>query len=243
MKDTKTSIMPYFVVVVCSILIALISFLYFSNGRFSITSHSGNHTYKIDSWTGRTWLLINGSEIKLSKSKENQREADMEKAINLAKYSHEMDDFDEINRLPNIFIIRSTLEVLKGPLVITGWLANEMEEDVYLVRYLYTHNEKDISYNFEVNISEEIVRYINKDPYLLQFYRNYIPEYSSLNFLFDEIIRLNLISQMPSFSDFKIRITEDEDFRRRFHERLKDTDLYIPSDYELFNTLYIEANQ
>jgi len=237
MSNTKRNIFTYFIIIVSSITLLGVAYLYFSSNRYYISNSGDDQSYKIDRWTGKTWLLINGRQINIDDPEEDEVKTDSETAINLAKSSYDLPNTDVLYNMDNDYAIRSLLGGLKGDLNIIGWSSRKITEQTYLVRYQYQHNGKVNSFNFDINLSESIVRYVNNDPYLLNKYQQYIPEYSSLRYLYDELKNQN-VTGLPDFEIFQTQLVEDLDRRKEVFERIKDTYYFIPTEFESFNELY-----
>jgi len=70
------------------------------------------------------------------------------------------------------FIIQDTLRGMKGPLRVAGWTAKKVDDQVYVVAYLYDSgpNTQAGGWVFEVNLNAQIVRRIDGDSELERKY-------------------------------------------------------------------------
>lgn len=159
--------------VLCFITLLITSYFYFLSNRFSISKERGGYSYKIDRWTGQTWVLYGDQQIKLEEidntdknsSNSNATSIDSTSAIVQVKNAHTLDSF-----FNNADYIKSGLEDLKGNLKINGWTANKIDDQIYLVSYEFKHKGSMKGYYFEFNTNADVIRNVSNDYDLQQKY-------------------------------------------------------------------------
>lgn len=167
----------FLVVILITALTFIISlYIYSKNRRYYIISTGNRTAYKIDRRTGRTWEIIRGRQILVEGSEEltspqSKAISPQDKAIEMVKKSHAFGGFQTVENL-----IRDALEQKKGNLQITGWQAQRIDEQTYLVSYGLKDDTGTRAWHFEVNLAEKIVRNINADPELKKKYLLAVPE-------------------------------------------------------------------
>jgi len=150
------------VVLITALTFVISLYIYSQNRRYYIISTGGGIAYKIDRRTGRTWEIIYDRQI-LVKGQE-ELTSPQRKAIapeDLAIWKVRVLYEKEI-----LFWLR----IQKGNLHITGWKAQRIDEQTYLVSYIYKDDTGERGWNFEVNLAAEIVRKVGDDPELLKKY-------------------------------------------------------------------------
>ena len=86
-------------------------------------------------------------------------------AIELAKGEHTLFPLS-----PNEEVIKDDIEAVKGPLNVIGWKARRIDDQTFLVTYLYKTVTQNWLYVFEVNLRAGIVRCVNDNMELRKKY-------------------------------------------------------------------------
>lgn len=169
------------VVLITALTFVISLYIYSQNRRYYIISTGGGTAYKIDRRTGRTWEIRNDRQILVKVQEEltsPQRKAIVpeDEAIWKVRVLYEKRILDELREK-------------KGNLHITGWKAQRIDEQKYLVSYIFKDDTGERGWYFEVNLAAGIVRNISDDPKLLMKYLLFSDEITTTpkRNVFDEI--------------------------------------------------------
>jgi hypothetical protein len=163
--------LPMKIALLVSIFMCVGVGLYFfmEGNRYSIVKDGAGDLYKIDRRTGRTWKLVGVYSVEVRDfGQGGTAEAPDKQAIRLAQnYGANPTGQPSMD-----VIIQETLRGMKGPLSIAGWTAKKVDDEVYVVAYLYDTgpNTQASGWVFEVNLKAQIVRRIDGDPELERKY-------------------------------------------------------------------------
>lgn len=135
--------------------------VYILGNRFAITNAGEGRIYKIDRMTGKSTLILQNREIPVVENKP-KNESDDEKAIRLAKSSHTLKT--GLYAPSNEQEIHSRMREMRGSLKIIGWEADRVDDQTFLVKYVFETAGGQRAYHFEVNTLADIVRNIDGDP-------------------------------------------------------------------------------
>jgi len=252
MSNSTKNIKTYIILFFTSVTLLGLAYLYLSSGRYYISNSDNGKSYKIDRWTGTTWLLLDNRQVKVEDTNKKLRTSDSLKAINLVKSSSNLLSTNMSYHLDNNDAISSNLNILKGELNIKGWSSKKFSNQTYLVRYVYFHNGIEKSYNFDVNLNESIVRYVKDDPILLDKYSKYVNNYSKFRYLYYKLIdniRIGKSSfewpekwgnSQPDYENFKRTIITDTEVRKKIYRSYRRSDISAPRNYEAFNRIYFQ---
>jgi len=154
MSNKKLSIwiLGFLTLIICS-------FFYFRSNRYTISKEKGSISYKIDQWTGDTWVLTGNREVSVEKDEdETSDQVTKEVAIQKVKSAKTLDD--DYPAMENESFIEYKFSSLKGDIKISGWKAEKIDNQTYLVSYNYKHQNKTKSYYFELNTKADLIRNI-----------------------------------------------------------------------------------
>ncbi len=150
------------------ITLIVCSFFYFRSNRFVLQNEKGEISYKIDQWTGETWVLSGDQQTKVKDPDSNIEEnkiVDKSTAITRVENANILSPY-----YTNEHVINSRLEDLSGSLNIIGWDAQKIDQQTFLVTYKYKLNDKLRGYHFEVNTKADIIRNVHSDTTLKKKY-------------------------------------------------------------------------
>jgi hypothetical protein len=134
------------------------------HNRYSLHPIEKGAAYRLDSNTGRVWLIMGNEEMPVRGAPEiTDPRTPEEIAIKLVKES-------TVVRLHTETGIVKTLEEMKGPLRVIGWKSGRVEDQIFLVAYLYERSGKVDGWIFEVNLAARIVRSMFQDEELAKKY-------------------------------------------------------------------------
>ncbi|MDZ7693719.1 MAG: hypothetical protein U5K69_21805 [Balneolaceae bacterium] len=169
------------------------SFFYFSSNRFYISVQEEGISYKIDRWTGKTWLLNNDSQIEVNNTSDSDESSEAkvsttESAIERVKSATTLDD--NYPYLDNDFNVKNEIEKLDGEIRINGWKAEKIDDQIFLVWYEVIHNRDKKTVGFEYNSASDIIRHINDDQILEEKYKKYLEADVNTKSLDDKVDQL-----------------------------------------------------
>lgn len=174
------------------ILIGII-LLFGNSNRYDMRLDKNDILYKLDRKTGRVWEIYGNEQLEIRETSANKSsELSEETVIEKSKSSFCMDEatLKGYRRLheSNDFRIKAFMEKTNGPLTITGWRANRYDEQRYLVSYTFDDGFGELGWFFEVNTKAEIIRYVNGDLALEEFYDLEYPNGKTARYLHYKII-------------------------------------------------------
>ena len=139
--------------------ITLIICSYFSNmmNRYYINDGNGDISYKINQWTGKTWALQADRQAKIGDEEIAVEVTSKEDVIKVVKNDK------TISSISNKYEIKFNLEDLKGDMKVSGWKAEKVDDQVYLVSYEYQHQGDKKGYYFEYNTKADLIRNVLSD--------------------------------------------------------------------------------
>jgi hypothetical protein len=157
--------------------IVLSIFFYFRSNRYYISIQEKGISYKIDKWTGKTWLLKGTRQIQIddmsnSKKPSEEKKLTTENVIEKVKSAKTLDE--GYPALDNDFTIRNQIEKLKGEIRVNGWKAEKIDDQIFLVWYEVIHNRDKKTVGFEYNSANNIIRHIDDDQILEEKYKKYL---------------------------------------------------------------------
>ena len=151
------------------VILALGFGFYVESNRYSLAKGPDGELYKIDKRSGRIWKIIDYVAVEVRQNNpDGPKQAPEQEAIWLA-------NLNGINPAgdPTVeFYASGIFRNLKGPLRVEGWKAKRLDDQTYIVSYVYDlgipPDIRTAGWVFEVNIQAHIVRDVMKDPELLQ---------------------------------------------------------------------------
>lgn len=160
---------------------------YIKANRYAVTGIGNGAFYKTDKQTGRTTVLYQGNELELAQyasalatptpqqeteeervAKEQKEKADLTTA--LAKEARTMDPSELYT---NEQFTTNWLSQQKGGIRYSGWDAEPVGDQTYLVTYSVVRDGKGEGVRFEVNLAAGLVRNVRGDPVLEEKYSGY----------------------------------------------------------------------
>ena len=152
-------------ILIIAITFILSLYLYLNNNRFYIISTGQLTAHKIDRKTGKVWFIMGENQTLLKENEETKSPKD--KAIELTKKSLDYDNYQTVENE-----IHDIMQKQTGNIKINGWSAQKIDQQTFLVNYYYIENDSGIVHGwwFEVNVPEELVRFVNDDSELQKKY-------------------------------------------------------------------------
>lgn len=153
--------------------------LWLGNSRYTLvaTANEDGIAYKIDHRTGKVSLVIaTEEEPVVAVEGKVQTKSPSETAIELAQSSYILSSGYPSTQAREV--ARDTLRKEKGPIRIEGWRGQKVDEDIFLVSFIYEKQDGKgkRGWVFEVLLSEEIVRAVFDDDDLERKYKSQIWE-------------------------------------------------------------------
>jgi hypothetical protein len=151
------------------VLLAMGFSFYAESNRYSLVKGPDGELYKIDKRTGRTWKIIDYVAIEVKQNNlDGSKQTPEQEAIWLAN----LDGISPAGDPTVEGFANGMLRNLKGPLRVEGWNAKRLDDQTYMVSYVYDlgvpPNIRTAGWVFEVNLQAHIVRDVTNDPELLR---------------------------------------------------------------------------
>ena len=161
-----------------------IASVYFTVNRYAVTEVGNGAFYKTDKQTGTTTVLYQGKELELEQyaaalaaptprqETEEERVAREQKergelAVALAKEARTL---DPTQLYTNEQFITNWLSQQKGDIQFSGWSAERVDDQIYLVTCAVVRDGKSQGARLEVNLAAQLVRNVRGDQVLEQKY-------------------------------------------------------------------------
>lgn len=153
----------------------------FSN-RYKVTSIEDGIAYKVDSWTGDSWVLFPNMERKIKSDNElknSTSETELKKtSLDSLKMAIEkvksVKSYDYNYGRDNEAVIRNIVSETTGDFKVIGWKSAKIDSQIYLVWFELYRNGLKKTIGFEYNSSLEIVRRTQEDNVLEEKYKKYL---------------------------------------------------------------------
>lgn len=155
------------------------AFFFLSRARYELTAPTGEgkYVYKIDKVTGRVWFILNDVMIEVRDRETSLKGRTAEDvAISLAKIYVAPGDTSTLDDN-----IQHYLQAKRGPLVLHGWNAKKIDDQTYLVGYIYDEGPGSSSggWVYEVNVKAGLVRAVIGDAGLEKKYVDWVQSLQS----------------------------------------------------------------